>query len=166
MGTVKLDFGESIDMLDRRELREELDRDRDLRSILSGIRQEEVFFNTNQVGAAATFSTPVGMVAAGRKWAIMNVSCETAASTALRLWKGVPPGNPAGVGGPPAAGTGFGRSVASGTSNSQPNQQFSKGQFSLAAGDQLTIILGSSTLLSVFITAISAPAERFGELLI
>ena len=158
---VKLDFGETIDMLNARELREELATDRELRSVLTGIRYEEAFFNTNQIGAAAaTFSTPVGMVAAGRMWAIMNVSAEVAASTALRIWKGVPPGNP------PAAGTGLGRSVSSGTSNSQPNLQFSKGQFSLRAGDQMTIILGSSTLLSVFITAISAPAERFGELLV
>jgi hypothetical protein len=163
MGIVKLDFGESIDMLNARELREELATDRELRNVLTGIRQEEAFFPSGQIlaqGTGAVFSTPVGMVSAGRMWAIMNVSAECAASTALRLWKGVPPGVV------PAAGTGMGRSVASGTSNSQPNLQFSKGQFTLRTGEQITIILGSSTLLSVFISAISAPAERFGELLV
>jgi hypothetical protein len=55
--------------------------------------------------------------------------------------------------------------VANASSALTPNMSFSKGQCTLRAGEQLTVV-ASVSIASVFITAISCPAERFAELLI
>ena len=165
MGKVKLDFGATIDILNHGELREALNEDRALRRVLTGVKSAEYFAPTSVIGAATTFfTTPAAMVGAGLMWAVMNVGAELSTAQTFRLYKGIPPGPAGGV---PVTGTGMARAAGTSASGQVPNLTFSKGQLTLRAGEQLTLIAaGAANVLSVFITAISVPAERFGELLI
>jgi hypothetical protein len=158
MGLVKLDFGERIDVLNQRELRDALREDAELRRAVSGVKPVERWFGLAQIGAAQTvFSTPPGMVAAGYMWAVMNVGWELSAAGVARIYKGVPSFYAAG----------FGRFVTQGASTTTSNAQFSKGQLMLRAEDQLTVEqVAAVNILSVYITAIEIPAERVGELLL
>lgn len=159
MAKMTLDFGQEIDILNSRELRAELDRDRGMREVLTGVRYEEAFFNSGIVGPATNiFVTPQSMVAAGRMWAIMNVGTELASNVVFRIYK---------TGSVASITSGAARMVAVAPASATPNIAFSKGQLALRNGDQLTIFsAGTGTINSVFITAISIPAERFGELLV
>lgn len=158
MALTTLDFGTQVDLLNDGELREALAEDRRLRAEIRGIRNPEFFVPTGTIGAGnTTYTTPVSMVSGGEMWAVMNIGCEQASSAAFRVYKGVPPG----------VASGFGRFFGQApNASTTPQLTYSKGQFPLRAGDQLTIISASTALLSVLIVAIAVPAERYGELLI
>ena len=163
MALLTLDFGQQVDILNKRELEDALRQDAALRSVIMGVKYEEAFYNVGVIGASAGFfATPVNMVAAGLMWAVMNIGLELSASQASRIYKGAFP-----VGTTPTVGAGQLRMSSNAGASTTPNFPYSKGQLSLRHGEQLTIIpSGSANILTVFITAISIPSERFGELLV
>ena len=163
MGIVTLDFGQQVDILNKRELQDALREDAMLRRAITGVKIEE-FFSNQGLGPNSTvpyFITPPNMVGAGLMWAVMNAGLELTSNVVSRVYKMVPPGPT------PTVTTGAGRCVQVAGSSATPNFAFSKGQLTLRAGEQLTFMAsGAGNISSVFIAAISIPAERFAELLI
>lgn len=166
MAVFTLDLGRPVDMLTKSELEEALAADAQLRAVVAGVKTVETLFNINQIGASQfLFTTPPGMVAPGYIWSVMNIGLELAASSQVRVYKGIP----ALSGSPAITPTGTGRVVDTMTSFVTPSSQFSKGQLILRGGDQLTFVSttpASAFILSVFMVSIEIPAERIGELLI
>lgn len=163
MGRVVLDFGTEVDLLNKSELAEALAEDARLRQIVAGIKPVTYWANSGVTGGASQlYTTPQSLVASGRVWAVMNVGLELAVASQVRMYlngDNLPAGAPAGKG----------RAVNLITSSAVlGSAQFSKGQLMLNAGETLTFFANTASafILSVFIMAISCPAERVGELLV
>src|SRR5690348_5278178 len=91
MAKFVLDFGSTVDMLTHDELRAALAEDARLRTDLAGVRSMDQNFNINQIGASQfLFTTPAGMVQSGYVWSVMNIGVELAASSQVRVYKGIP----------------------------------------------------------------------------
>lgn len=159
---VTLDFGSQVDLLNKRELQDALREDAALRSVLTGIKGAEAFYPLSVInpGAAvglAVFTTPASMVGSGYTWAIMNVGFELSVAAQVRIWRQGFSGTT----------NGANRFVTQTGSTVTGNASFSKGQCTVRGGELLTFqALGAALILSVFISAIEAPAERFGEVLV
>jgi hypothetical protein len=165
MALTTIDFGSQVDFLNKDELRAALAEDAALRRIVTGVKIEEfsAFSQQTQVAGAAVpyYTTPVNMVGGGLMWAVMTCGLEISASQASRVYKGIPAGPT------PTIQTGTGRVVQQTAASTTPSFAFSKGQCTLRAGEQLTFVVsGAGNILSVYIAAISCPAERFAELLV
>lgn len=173
MAKVVLDFGTTVDMLNKDELQEALAEDARLRALVTGVKPFEVFLNSAQItaltppGATANVITTSGGMfqapASGYVWAVMLTGWEVSgAGTNVRLYKGS-------WANASATANGTGRLVASNTGT--PNAAsflFSKGQLMMKAGDQLTFVCvtAAQTLLGIYYAGIEIPAERVGELLL
>ena len=155
-----LDFGTSVDLLNKQELEEALAEDARLRAIVAGVKPVEVFINLGTIGANATIfsttGTPPQAPTSGYIWAIMSLGAELSAGAVFNVYKGTPA----------AVATGGGKPVFRGASANVQVGNFAKGQIWLRPNDQLTFIPGSGNILSVYFVAIEVPAERVGELLI
>src|SRR5580693_4209665 len=160
MGLAKLDFGETVDLLDKSELRDALREDAALRRAVSGVKSMDYFYNASQIGANVNTYTIPASPAGGYMWAVMNIGFELSAAGVTRLYKegaGVPLSTPIG-------GSRFVGQTASTIANSL---SFSKGQLMLRNGEHLIgLAPGAGFILSVFMTVIELPAERIGELLL
>src|SRR5580704_7076250 len=120
MGLAKLDFGETVDLLDKSELRDALREDAALRRAVSGVKSMDYFYNASQIGANVNTYTIPASPAGGYMWAVMNIGFELSAD-------GVPRSTPIG-------GSRFVGQTASTIANSL---SFSKGQLMLRNGEHL-----------------------------
>jgi hypothetical protein len=143
-----------------------LDQDVRLRADLSGVKQGEFFLNSGYPGMGAVVYNSTGnppqSPTAGFIWAVMSIGFELALSSQVRLYKGIPTGYTAAGFAP----TGAGRLITTCASFVTPSAQFSKGQFTLKAGDTFTAITptASANILSIWCSYIEVPAEMQGKL--
>jgi len=165
MGRFALSVGSHIETTTPAELERALrDQDTRLRADVSGVKWGEGFIQSGSIPAAQQFfSPPAGQntPAAGYLWAVMEIGLELSASSQVRLYKGSP--NFAGPG--TVAPSGNGRLIATMASFVTPSAQFSKGQFTLKADDQWTVIMVTAgTILSIYYSYIEVPIEQQGKL--
>lgn len=158
MAKVVLDFGTTVDMLNKSELQEALAEDARLRSIVAGVKAAEYWANLGTIGAnQATFTTPVNLIGAGYAWAVMAAGLEPSVAGGVKVIKQNYTGSING-----------GNRVVGQLNNvaSVSYATWSKGQLILRAGDVLTFAPASGNVLSLWLAAIEIPAERIGELLL
>lgn len=142
------------------------DQDARLRADLSGVKQAEFFINSGTAGMGTQLFTTSGQPpqspTQGYVWAIMALGFELALSSQVRIYKGQPASMTAASFVP----TGAGRLVTTCASFITPSAQFSKGQLTLKAADQMTFVgvTAGANFLSVWCSYIEVPAEQQGKL--
>lgn len=142
------------------------DQDARLRADVSGVKQAEFFVNSGAPGMGAVVYTSTGQPpqspTQGFIWAIMAMGFELALASQVRVYKGAPAGIAVGALTP----IGSGRLVTTCANFITPSAQFSKGQFTLKAGDQFTLVTptASANILSIWCSYIEVPAEQQGKL--
>jgi hypothetical protein len=160
MSLAKIDFGETVDLLNKSELRDALREDAALRRAVSGVKSMDFFYNAAAIGANVNTYTIPAAPAGGYMWAVMNIGFELSAAGVTRLYK-------EGGAVPSATPIGGGRFVGQTASTIANSLTFSKGQLILRNGEHLIAFApGAGFVLSVFMTVIEIPAERIGELLL
>ena len=164
MGKFALSVGSHIETTTPGELDRALrDQDIRLRADVSGVKWGELFIPSGVIAGAQSFTNAPSQYSpsAGYLWAVMDVGLELSLSSQVRIYKGVPPfAGPGSI-----APSGNGRVVATLSSFVTPSGQFSKGQFTLKAGDQFTLVMTTAgSILSVYMSYIEVPIEQQGKL--
>ena len=170
MGMFALHAGGHIETTTPKELHHALlDQDARLMADVAGVKWGEVFLNSAmiapQLAPSGQVFTSSGNMSqtpgAGYLWAVMNVGLELSVASQIRLYKG----SPAFIGPGTFTPAGNGRLITTFANFVTPSGQFSKGQFTLKAGDQFTaVMVTAGTILGVYWTYIEVPIEQQGKL--